>query len=366
MTTPLSRTSGRVKAARKLLRRTPRAEVRLFLAEGENALRSALTVPDLVVEVFATCAATTRHPDLYADTVDVGAPWHLADDAALDSLSDAVTSQGLVAVCRFVDRPLDEVVAATLAPGSFLAICAEVRDPGNAGSIIRTADAAGAAGVVLAGNSVDAYNPKTVRATAGSLFHLPLCLAPRVDDVVAAVRRADMVVLAADGAGEADLYDLGELLARPVGWLFGNEAHGLPGEVARLADHRVRIPIHGRAESLKPLHGGRRVPLRQRPGAALGPLSAPSISGRPVSLTVARPGLGFDVTHPHDCSERTSASSVSVLTTMSGGAPSASKTPWVRSTQAARRPAASAPMSSNGFEDTRHTASEGRCSSSAA
>ncbi len=131
-----------------------------------------------------------------------------------------------------------------------MAICADVRDPGNAGTVIRCADAAGADLVVLAGHSVDAYNPKTVRASVGSLFHLPLAMAADPADAVRAAQEAGLVVLAADGSGEVDLDHADELLAGPTAWLFGNEAWGLPDELAALADHRVRIPIHGRAESL--------------------------------------------------------------------------------------------------------------------
>ena len=123
-----------------------------------------------------------------------------------------------------------------------------MRDPGNAGTVIRTADAAGAGGVVLAGSSVDAYNPKTVRATVGSLFHLPVAVEPDPAAAVAAAQAAGYTVLAADGAGDVDLFDAD--LTGPTAWLFGNEAWGLPAELAALADQRVAIPIHGRAESL--------------------------------------------------------------------------------------------------------------------
>ena len=129
-------------------------------------------------------------------------------------------------------------------------MCADVRDPGNAGTVVRCADAAGADAVVLTGHSVDAYNPKTVRASAGSLFHLPLALEPDPAAAVAGLRERGLTVLAADGGGEVDLFDADSLLARPTAWLFGNEAWGLPPELAGLADHRVRIPILGAAESL--------------------------------------------------------------------------------------------------------------------
>ena len=116
--------------------------------------------------------------------------------------------------------------------------------------MIRTADAAGADAVVLAGSSVDAYNPKTVRASVGSLFHLPVVVEPDVEAAVAAARAAGLTVLAADGDGETSLDAAGDLLGRRTAWLFGNEAWGLTAEIAALSDHRVRIPIHGRAESL--------------------------------------------------------------------------------------------------------------------
>nr|WP_323793624.1 RNA methyltransferase [Nocardioides sp.] len=171
----------------------------------------------------------------------------LVEDRALAALSDSVSPAGIVALCRFVDRPLEHVL--DRAP-RLVAICADVRDPGNAGTVIRTADAAGAEVVVLAGTSVDLYNPKTLRASVGSAFHLPVAIEPDVATAISAARAAGLVVLAADGSGDVDLHEAGDLLDAPTAWLFGNEAWGLPPEVAALADHRVRIPIRGRAESL--------------------------------------------------------------------------------------------------------------------
>jgi len=202
-------------------------------------------VPGCVVEVFATPAATEQYAELAAAAVDV--PWTLVDDRALASLSDSVSPAGVVALCRHLDRPLTDLLET---PRRLVALCADVRDPGNAGTVVRCADAAGADAVVLAGSSVDAYNPKTVRASVGSLFHVPLAVEPDAAAAVRAAQAAGLTVLAADGAGETDLFEADELLAGPTAWLFGNEAWGLPDELAALADHRVRIPIHGRAESL--------------------------------------------------------------------------------------------------------------------
>jgi TrmH family RNA methyltransferase len=239
---PLTTGNTRVKEARKLSRRSVRAERRLFLADGPKAVEGALGVEGCVVEVFATESASTQ----YAALAEAAPVWTLVEDRALASLSDSVTPAGVVALCRFVDRPAEHVLEGS----RLVAICADVRDPGNAGTVVRTADAAGADAVVLAGSSVDAYNPKTVRATVGSLFHLPLAVADDPYAAVAAARSAGLSVLAAAGDGELDLFEADHLLGGPTAWLFGNEAHGLPTELAAVADHRVRIPIHGRAESL--------------------------------------------------------------------------------------------------------------------
>jgi TrmH family RNA methyltransferase len=158
-----------------------------------------------------------------------------------------VQPQGIVAVCTAVDVPLG--VALARGP-RLVAVLAEIRDPGNAGTVLRAADAAGAGAVIFAGDAVDPYNGKCVRASAGSLFHVDLARTPRVpfDDL----RAAGLTVYAADARGDTDLDDLADsgALAAPTAWLFGSEAHGLPHDLAAAADARVRVPIHGRAESL--------------------------------------------------------------------------------------------------------------------
>ena len=236
----LSARSGRVKAARSLARRVSRQQHRLFLAEGPQAVREALAVPGCVREVYAL-------PDAHQDLRHEEVLWHLVDERALASLTETVKPQGIVAVCGFLDVPVTVVAGDRL-----VAVCADVREPGNAGAVIRCSDAAGAGGVVLTGSSVDPYNGKTVRATAGSLFHLPIVVEHDAETTVRTLQSAGFVVLAADGYGEVDLDDAadGSLLAGRTAWLFGNEAWGLPDELATLADHRVRIPLHGRAESL--------------------------------------------------------------------------------------------------------------------
>lgn len=229
--------------ARKLHRRAERTATGRFLAEGAQAVREALAA-GVVRELFVTADAAVRYAELMGT-----APYSLVTDRAAASLSETVTPQGIVAVCDAVDVPL---AAALVGAPKLVAVLVEVSDPGNAGSVLRVADAAGASAVVLAGDAVDPHNGKCVRASAGSLFHLPVAVHREVPAVLAAVRAAGLTVLAATGRGALDLDEAADsgLLAGPVAWLFGNEAHGLPDRVAAAADHAVRVPIHGAAESL--------------------------------------------------------------------------------------------------------------------
>ncbi|WP_169949984.1 RNA methyltransferase [Microbispora sp. H11081] len=237
--------SPRVKAARRLTKRAFRDRDRAFLAEGPQAVREALAVKDVTVELFTTAEAETRHADIVAAAVAQGVPVHRASGEVMAELTQTVTPQGLVAVCRFVHVPLAEAVP----HGTRLAaILAHVRDPGNAGTVLRTADAAGAGSVVFTDASVDPYNGKCVRASAGSLFHLPVVTGTPVADAVRHAREAGLRVFAADGAGTTTLDEIE--LGVPTAWLFGNEAWGLPPELLELADEVVRVPIYGRAESL--------------------------------------------------------------------------------------------------------------------
>lgn len=253
-TDPYTERTPRVAAARRLTRRAVRDETGDFLAEGPQAVREALAAALSGAlrpprELFATADALLRHRDLAELARRAGVPVSEVTPRAAAALSETSTPQGLVAVCPVLDVPLASAFAGRPA---LVAVLADVRDPGNAGTVLRSADAAGAAAVVLAGASVDPYNGKAVRASAGSLFHLPVVRGADLATALAAARTAGLTVLAADGAGEADLDELADSggLAAPTAWLLGNEAWGLPADVGALADRRVRIPISARAESL--------------------------------------------------------------------------------------------------------------------
>jgi TrmH family RNA methyltransferase len=247
---PFTQRTPRVVAARRLQRRRDRDETGLFLAEGPQAVREAIELGgDAVVEVFLTPDALDRHHKLLNMVRAAKAPLSMITEEGLASLAETVTPQGVVAVCRHLDVSLSD--ALTRRP-RLVAVLAGVKDPGNAGTVLRTADAAGAHTVIFAGDTVDPYNGKCVRASAGSLFHLDVVRAADPLAVITALRDAGLTVLAADGYGANDLDTLESdgALHSATAWVFGSEAHGLPPEVADFTDARVRVPIYGRAESL--------------------------------------------------------------------------------------------------------------------
>jgi TrmH family RNA methyltransferase len=246
--------SPRIKAARQLAKRAFRQRARQFLAEGPQAVGEALAAGGVVTQLFVTAAAQARYANLIGLAAGQGADVHAVSGEVMTELAQTITPQGVLAVCEFIDVSLAEL-AGGRPPGQALAlavILANVRDPGNAGTVLRTADAAGAGGVIFAGSSVDPYNSKCVRASAGSLFHLPVVTGPPVADAVRALRERGLHVLAADGGAGTTLDDLQSAgrLSQPTAWLFGNEAWGLSSDVLDLADDAVAVPIYGRAESL--------------------------------------------------------------------------------------------------------------------
>ena len=238
-----------MQAARRLAKRAFRIRDRRFLAEGPQALREALATQACVRQVFVTAGAAARHGDLLVAATAAGVPVQRVSGEIMAMIAATVTPQGIVAVCDLLDAELASVLDRR---PSLVTVLAHVRDPGNAGTVIRASDAAGADAVILTDASVDVYNGKCVRATAGSLFHLPVVGGVPVAPLVDSLHRAGLQILAADGAGPSDLDDAIDdgLLRRPTAWLFGNEAWGLPEDVRSLADHVIRVPIHGRAESL--------------------------------------------------------------------------------------------------------------------
>ena len=275
--------ADRVRDVAKLAGRPARLKTGRFVAEGPQAVREALLSHradisagglGVVLELFATEACLERLPEL-AD-LSANLPLRLATDEVIAAMATTISPQGIVAVCRISDYGLDDVLASG---AQLVAVLCEVRDPGNAGTILRAADSAGADAVILTSASVDIHNPKAVRSTAGSIFHLPVITGLGFDFVMSALRAHGLTVLAADGYGDVDLDRLQDesalrrlapqqagtdddapqapapgstqpRLENPTAWLFGNEAQGLSETELADADHRVAVPVYGRAESL--------------------------------------------------------------------------------------------------------------------
>lgn len=246
MTEILSERSSRVVSFAKLHRAAERREQGRFLAEGSNAVETALAV-----EKAETVLVAEEHLDRHRAIVETaeagGVPVLLISGRAASKLSETTTPPGVFAVCRLLDASLADVLADE---PRLLAIAVEPREPGNAGTLIRCADAMGADAVVLLGDSVDPHNGKCVRASAGTVFTVPVVRERRVAEGLATIAASGITLLATAADGKVNLDHADEVLAGRIGWLFGNEAHGLSPEVQRAAHHRVSIPIRGRAESL--------------------------------------------------------------------------------------------------------------------
>ncbi|QSB04125.1 TrmH family RNA methyltransferase [Natronoglycomyces albus] len=240
----LTTRSARVVSARKLNRRRNRDKVRRFLAEGPQSVAEA-AIAGAIIDLYYTESAAERFTDIIASAERSGAYTHVVEDEVLEALADTVTPQGLIAECRYLE---DHVPA----DARLVVVCDRIADPGNAGTILRAADAAGADAVVFPEESVDPYNGKCVRASAGSLFHLPVVRGGVTAEHVATMSDLGAQVFAADAGGDADVFELaaaGDLVG-PIVWLFGSEPHGLDSELASIAHRKVRVPIWGQAESL--------------------------------------------------------------------------------------------------------------------
>lgn len=245
-TQPFTERTPRVVNAAKLKRAAGRRKAKAFLAEGENSVEAAVAT-GAATDLFVTAAAAERFSEVITTASYMDVYTHPITDKAADSLSDTVSHTGIFAVCKPV---LWTVPAVLKGRPRLVAVCVETNDPGNAGTIIRIADAVGADAVIFAGDTVDPEAPKVVRSTAGSLFHIPVARDRDVRRVIGQLEAAGLSTFATTMSGELNLAQPGDALEQPTAWLFGNEAHGLPEELLAGADHRTSIPIRGSAESL--------------------------------------------------------------------------------------------------------------------
>jgi TrmH family RNA methyltransferase len=239
--------AAKVRGVAKLTKKDARSSTGLFLLEGPQGLKEALDRPKLIIELYATDDAVERYPDLFERAENSRIEVQLVSEQVLKALTDTTTPQGVVAVCQQIDVSLQDIIAAK---PRLVALLANIRDPGNAGTVLRAADAAGADAVIFSANSVDVYNPKVVRSTTGSLFHLPFAVDIEIEEAIAALKAAGLQIFAANGGAEEIPSIASETLAEPTCWVFGNEAWGFEQETLNLVDRQVSVPIYGAAESL--------------------------------------------------------------------------------------------------------------------
>ncbi|MEN9715008.1 MAG: hypothetical protein RJA35_475 [Actinomycetota bacterium] len=239
--------SSLVKGVARLSKKDARSQTGLFLLEGLQGLKEALHTPKLIVELYATPECIERYPNLFEQLKAARVELTVVSDRVLDAMCDTTTPQGVVAVCQQVHVSLASVLKAK---PKLVAVLSQVRDPGNAGTVLRAADAAGADAVIFTDNSVDIYNPKVVRSTTGSLFHLPIVQGVTVESAIADLRAAGLQVFAADGGGDIITELPAGTLTKPTAWVFGNEAWGFEKETLDAVDRVVGLPLYGPAESL--------------------------------------------------------------------------------------------------------------------
>lgn len=243
---PFSERTPRIVNAAKLHRSKERRKADRFLVEGPNSVDAAVAT-GAATDLFVTESADHRFSEIVSAAGHMNVYVHAIDDRAAKSMAETVTPTGLFAICRPVLWTSGRALGKN---PTLVSVPVATAEPGNAGTLMRVSDAMGADAVVFAGDTVDPQSNKAARASAGSLFHLPVARNPDVNDVLGQLRGKGLTVLATAADGEIDLDAADDLLAQPTAWLFGNEAHGLGDELLAKADHRVRIPIRGRAESL--------------------------------------------------------------------------------------------------------------------
>ncbi len=232
-----------VKAAAELKQKKYRQQRGEFLAEGVRTAEEALAFKAAQL-IFYTQTEDERTLNLLKQAAAQQIKLVCVSGQVMKKIADTETPQGVIAVCRRKEPALEQV----LAGGQLLLVLDRVGDPGNIGTMLRTADAAGVGGVVILQGSADIYAPKTVRASMGSVFHVPVISGLGEQEFVAAAKKAgyELLVTALDGADNLYQADLRGRLA----FVMGNEAGGVSASLLREADKKVFIPMRGRAESL--------------------------------------------------------------------------------------------------------------------
>ncbi|MEA2826298.1 MAG: methyltransferase, TrmH family [Actinomycetota bacterium] len=232
----------RVQRVRKLVQRpTARQAERSFVIDSLKVLDAALDAGAAIESLYLPPGGADHETVQRALAAGIRASD--LGPGVLERVAGTVTPQPVLAVAPYID-----VALSALRDADLVVVCVDVRDPGNLGTVLRTAEAAGVGGVICCDGTVDVYNPKTVRASAGSLFHVRVVAGGEPDEVLATLGHWGLHRVATRPAGGRAYHQAD--LARPTAIVLGNEASGLPAELDRLVDETVTIPMAGRGESL--------------------------------------------------------------------------------------------------------------------
>lgn len=236
-----------IKHLRSLEKSKYRKQEGKFVIEGIRMMEEALDADIGLDAIYYSPALldTTRGKDLFERLSERMLKIYLLSDRLMKQVGFTETPQGIIAVASQLHFSLDILLKNA---NPFFLLLDQIQDPGNLGTLIRTADAAGVSGVILTEGTVDLYNPKTIRATMGSLFHLPILAQQDGQDIIASLQREGIQVLAA--ALQTDTYFYEADFTRPTAVVIGNEGQGLSEEVLKAVDLKIKIPILGKAESL--------------------------------------------------------------------------------------------------------------------
>lgn len=236
-----------LKLIRKLSSRKGRKETGLFLAEGERLVREVCR-PWIMRTLVMTQDYYQQRNEIWKPILEQYPDVHvlIVPETIFAGLADTEHPQGILAAVEMREYSLDKVL--NEAENPFLVVLENLQDPGNAGTILRTADAAKADAVLCSAGTVDFYAPKTVRASMGSIFHIPVLYSEDFSEMLTKLKERRIHLLAAHLKGNHSLFEAD--LKHACAILIGNEGNGLTDETAGTADELVRIPQPGRAESL--------------------------------------------------------------------------------------------------------------------
>ncbi len=241
-----SPSNPKIKAAIEIQKERNRFRNSVFLLETPHLIEAALAARSRITQVFFTAAFSEKKEarNLMGKLAEHRAEFFEVTESLLRKLSDADNPQGIIALTSLDFVRLSDL---RLSGNPLIVICDGLQDPGNLGTVIRTADAAGADAVVLLPGTCDAYMPKTIRATAGSIFNLPLVYST-IEDLREWLEENGIKLIITTADAGVSLFDAD--LKGPSALVFGNEARGISSEIRQAADMAIRIPIQGRAESL--------------------------------------------------------------------------------------------------------------------